>query len=101
MKIAKLTDEQANNLMEWMRLSFALEECDNRKLLWLFTQAIRPWLNDKAINGVEGEIINQIENRLVPEYDGETFYMTETGWMTPDGPINYLTERPTQNEREV
>lgn len=86
----ELTDEQVHRLTEMIRVSASLRECDNKKLLWLFHQSAKQWIDSLPITSVACDIISEIENRLVPEYDGETVYMTKTGWMTPEGPINYL-----------
>lgn len=32
----------------------------------------------------------ELEARLNPEYDGEAVTMTETGYMTPSGPVDYI-----------
>ena len=67
-----------------------LTDADNKKLLWLFTQAMRPHFEGEPILGLLEEIVHEIENRLVPEYNGETYYMTDRGWVTPEGEINYI-----------
>lgn len=44
---------------------------------------------DTPIMTVAETILTEIENRLYPEYDGETVTVTEHGWMTPEGEIRY------------
>lgn len=82
------TDEECNWLLQQMDLMSKLKETDNRKLLWL-------GMNTKAwksldVGGVEAEIFGEIENRLYPEYNGETVTFEEWGWNTPEGEIRYL-----------
>jgi len=97
-RLEELTPEERNQrdidfgraLLDDLRASEALKQCDNPKLLWLFAKAIEGWRAQQHCLGVNLNIIDQIENRLYPEYDGENVRMTDTGWITPDGPVDYL-----------
>jgi len=82
------TDEQLNWLLREIELNAKLKEADNKKLLWLAMNTA-PW-KSLDVMGVEAEIFGEIENRLYPEYDGETVTFEEWGWKTPDGEIRYL-----------
>lgn len=65
----------------------ALKDADGRKLLWLFKNLpdIEPPMMSPA-----SAVIGAIEDMLYPEYDGDKVKMTDTGWSTPEGEINYL-----------
>lgn len=82
------TDEQLNWLLQEIELNAKLKEADNKKLLWLAMNTA-PW-KSLDVMGVEPEIFGEIENRLYPEYDGETVTFEEWGWRTPTGDIRYL-----------
>lgn len=62
----------------------------NRKLLWLAKQ-LKGWQTD--LFTLDGDILNEIENRLYPEYDGATVTFENWGWNTPEGEIRYLPSR--------
>ena len=85
---AKWSKEELSWLLGEIELNSKLKEADNRKLLWLAMNT-RPW-KERDMIGVETEILNEVENRLYPEYDGETVTFEEWGWKTPDGEIRYL-----------
>lgn len=82
------TDEECNWLLREMELMSKLKEADNRKLLWLAMNT-KAW-KEADVLGVEAEIYAEIENRLYPEYDGETVTFEEWGWRTPNGDVRYL-----------
>lgn len=71
----------------YMESSKALENADGRKLLWLFKNI--PGFDPPPLSP-EYAVISAIEDRLYPEYDGETVKMTDKGWSTSEGDINYL-----------
>lgn len=71
-----------------MELVGKLKEAENKKLLWL-AMSTTAW-KSVDVMGVEAEIFSEIENRLYPEYDGETVTFEEWGWKTPVGEIRYL-----------
>lgn len=54
------------------------------------------WMNKSKLSppikiaSLEEAIWEELESRLYPEYDGETVAMTETGYMTPTGPVDYI-----------
>lgn len=72
----------------YMKTQEALQNADGPKLLWLFKN-----LPDMDLPGgfsTAASVISRIEDMLYPEYDGENVKMTDRGWSTPDGEINYL-----------
>lgn len=78
----------ADHIMEHCRVADALRDADEKKLLWLLIKT--EWWGRCTSFGVEGALRDELERRLYPEYDGENVFTTETGWATPDGPVNYL-----------
>lgn len=79
--------EFGKQLIAWMQSGEALENVDDRKLLWLLKHLP---VSDQPAFSPNDAIIGAIEDRLYPEYDGETVIMTERGWSTPEGEINYF-----------
>lgn len=75
-------------IREECRYQEELEKVDNKKLLWLLlnTPQFKDWPMDGPISAIRGAI----EDRLYPEYDGDKVQITERGWKTPEGEINYL-----------
>lgn len=65
----------------------ALSNADGRKLLWLFKNL--PEI-DLPVMSPASAVIGAIEDMLYPEYDGDKIKMTDRGWSTPEGEINYL-----------
>lgn len=65
----------------------ALSNADGRKLLWLFKNL--PDI-DWPVMSPAAAVIGTIEDMLYPEYDGDKVKMTDRGWSTPEGEINYL-----------
>lgn len=84
------TDEQYRWLLGAMELTTKLQDADNRKILWLAMNT-SAWKSADVV-GVEADILAEVENRLYPEYDGDTVSYTEWGWQTPDGEIRYLPQ---------
>lgn len=78
----------AETFSQYMASSSALINADGRKLLWLFKNM--PDIDLPAGFSPAAAVINAIEDRLYPEYDGDKVTMTEHGWSTPEGEINYL-----------
>lgn len=81
-------DAFAETFSRYMESSSALIDADGRKLLWLFKNM--PGLDLPADFSPAAAVINAIEDILYPEYDGDNVIMTEHGWSTPEGEINYL-----------
>ena len=75
------------NLIQWSDAATALEHADAKKLLWLLLSQVS---EDRIAFSPFDAVLNALENLLYPEYDGETVKMTDQGWSTPDGEINYL-----------
>lgn len=66
-----------------------LKKMDNKKLLWLLMQTTL-WKNLKGMMDIESLILEEISERLYPEFDGASVFYTDTGWKTPEGEINYI-----------
>lgn len=82
------TEEHFNWLIRAIETMSKLKEADNKKLLWLAMNT-SVWKSVDLMS-TEGDILTEIENRLYPEYDGETVKFEEWGWSTPTGDIRYL-----------
>lgn len=80
----------ADILIQDMQQSECLAKADDKKLLWLIINMLEEWRGQQHVMGVNLAILDQLENRLYPEYDGENVRMTDTGWITPDGPVDYI-----------
>jgi|GEM_PF-4634694 len=91
------TDEQLGHFMDWMKLQDHWADMDNRELLWHLKNYVNSLNLDQL--GTADSMFSEIENRLYPEYDGENVHWTETGWVTPDGEVNY-SQPHTQPEHE-
>lgn len=86
----ELTEAQLNWLIREMDKVSALEEADNRKLLWLAMQT-ELWRDCDPLS-TTSDILAELESRLYPEYDGENVRVTEWGWQTPEGEIRYIPD---------
>lgn len=84
----KWTDKDLTWLLGEIDMHSKLKEADNRKLLWLAMNT--PMWKHLDMIGVVSAIFTEVENRLYPEYDGETVTFEEWGWRTPTGDIRYL-----------
>lgn len=80
----------AQMLIEDAHFAGDLEECDNRKLLWLAMQT-KSW-KDAPILGKDAAILAEIESRLYPEYDGDKVKATEWGWDVCGGEVRYALD---------
>lgn len=74
-------------IIQYTEISSRLQDTDDRKLLWLLYRS-------KLFESVDAfsptaALVNSLEDRLYPEYDGERVSMTEYGWETPEGAIVY------------
>lgn len=83
-------------LVEDARFAGELEECDNRKLLWLAMQT-KAW-KDTLILGKDAAILAEIECRLYPEYDGDKVKATEWGWDVCGGEVRYVLDHAAQEQ---
>jgi hypothetical protein len=79
-----------NTFEAFGRAMLAMEAMDDRKLLWLVK---RVWLNkladDFQVLSFQEALLNELENRLYPEYDGDSVTYEDWGWRTPEGPLIY------------
>lgn len=63
-----------------------VHKMDDSELLWWVVKVL---VKEVDLMGVESHILSALEDRLYPSYDGENVQMTNTGWKTPDGCVNY------------
>lgn len=91
---AKWSNEDLQWLVGEIGRHTAIKESDNRKILWLAMNT-KAWLN-VDLGSVEADILGEIENRLYPEFDGETVTFEKWGWKTPEGEIRYLPKHQAQ-----
>jgi hypothetical protein len=64
-----------------------LAKMDDHQLLWCLMKS-RIW--KRPIGSTEDMILQELSDRLYPEFDGEKVIWTESGWITPDGEIRYV-----------
>jgi hypothetical protein len=83
-------------LVEDAHFAGDLNECDNRKLLWLAMQT-KAW-KDTPILGKDAAILAEIESRLYPEYDGDKVKMTDWGWDVCGGEVRYVLDHAAQEQ---
>lgn len=89
---SRWTDDQIRWLMRETDLWSSVAQADNKKLLWLAMQT-QTW-KALPLEGPDAAIFTEIENRLFPEYDGDTVTCEEWGWKTPESEIRYLPITP-------
>lgn len=65
-----------------------LERMDNQELAWVVLKLFST--SDDEVLGRKGLVIDEVVSRLYPDWDGDTIEMTETGWKTPEGEMNYV-----------
>jgi hypothetical protein len=70
-----------------------LQGMDNQELAWVVLRLFST--SDDEVLGRKGLVIDEVVNRLYPEWDGDLVEMTQTGWRTPEGEINYINQQPT------
>lgn len=66
-----------------------VSQIDDRELLWLVTKFLIKGSDSFEIGGYQEALLNELEDRLYPEYDGDLVKSTDYGWETPDGPLIY------------
>ena len=59
---------------------------DNRMLLWLLKGTV---LLDVPMFSYQSALVDELEDRLYPDYDGDTVKMEDFGWRTPEGLVIY------------
>jgi len=65
-----------------------LSKMDNKELAWVVLKLFST--SDDEVLGRKGLVIDEVVNRLYPEWDGDLVEMTQTGWKTPEGEVNYI-----------
>jgi hypothetical protein len=78
------------SLETWVHAKLNLESIDNRMLLWLLKECLLNKITDE-LDGLsyQAALVDELEDRLYPEYDGEKVMMTDWGWQTPEGDLVY------------
>lgn len=84
----KLKPEVVQAFVKHITTMDGLKNCDNKKLVWLVMQT--EFFKDAPALGVEAAIIDELLNRLYPEWDGENVTIEDWGWQTPNGEIRYI-----------
>jgi hypothetical protein len=79
--------EIAKRLGRYADAHTALEDADDRKLLWLLLNC--GLLDERVPFSLADAVLDRIEDKLYPEYDGDKVKIAEYGWETPEGPIIY------------
>lgn len=88
-QFAQSSDERAAKIFEtWFRAKDAIESIDDRQLLWLLKRTFLDHA-DTELFGYADALIDTLENRLYPVYDGDAVQYEEWGWSTPNGPLIY------------
>jgi hypothetical protein len=59
---------------------------DDKMLLWLLRSTV---LLDVPVFSYQSALVDELEDRLFPGYDGDTVRLEDFGWSTPDGLIIY------------
>ncbi|HKX31224.1 MAG TPA: hypothetical protein VJ302_26275 [Blastocatellia bacterium] len=67
----------------------ALTKMDDRQLLWCLMKS-RLW--ERPIGSTEDMILQELADRLYPEFDGENVIWQPWGWLTPTGEIRYVND---------
>lgn len=88
------------NFEKMIKARISLSKTDNKKLVWMLLHTIF-WEEKIEPLSVEEYIIEEMSDRLFPEYDGEKVVPTEYGWSTPEGEIRYIAEGETKTVEEM
>ena len=59
---------------------------DDKMLLWLLRSTV---LLDVPVFSYQFALVDELEDRLYPEYDGDKVRLEDFGWSTPEGLIIY------------
>ncbi|MCK9209211.1 MAG: hypothetical protein M0P61_00105 [Ignavibacteriaceae bacterium] len=94
------TLKQRANFKKMVKARMSLSKTDNKKLVWMLLQTA--FWNEKIEPLSEEEyIIEEMSDRLFPEFDGEKVLLTDYGWATPEGEIRYLAEGEKKTVGEI
>lgn len=75
-----------------------IAKMDNRELLW-WTLQTEMYQNMPIDGSFEEALRGELEDRLYPEYNGDSVKLADWGWITPEGPIVYIkTDFSNQTE---
>lgn len=93
----ELTDKQIMFLLEELERHTAIEQMDNRKLLWCLMQTeVSKQINHMPLSCVTVALFSELERRLYPEYDGDSVTFRDWGWKTPEGEVRYIGDNLNQ-----
>ena len=76
------------NVMEFLLTLDRIRKMDNKELAFCLLKS--DCYNQLPMNSPESLLIDEIVDRLYPEFDGETVTFEEWGWNTPEGEIRYF-----------
>jgi len=80
----------STNLLEeidiYMRAKERMGKIDDRMLLWLLKGTV---LLDAPVFSYRSALVDELEDCLFPEYDGDAVRLEDFGWSTPEGLIIY------------
>lgn len=89
-KVAAMSNDEKDAFVKFIfneaKISERCQKMDDRELLWWTVKVL---VKSVDLMGVESHLLNALEERLYPAYDGEKVQMTPTGWKTPEGEVNY------------
>lgn len=93
--------DAAMNLIEdieiFKRAKEKMGHIDDKMLLWCLKGTV---LLDVPMFSYQSALIDELEDRLFPEYDGDKVTLEDFGWRTPDGLIIYSDVFCTENHSE-
>lgn len=75
-------------LLEDAAFAAYIEDCDDRRLLWLAMNT-KAW-RDTPVLSRDSAILAEVEARLYPEYDGDKVKMTDWGWDVDGKEVRYV-----------
>ncbi len=85
-----MTDQEQIDLVEeidlYDRAKKKVGKIDDKMLLWLLRGTV---LLDVPMFSYQAALVDELEDRLFPEYDGDKVRLEDFGWSTPDGLIIY------------
>lgn len=70
----------------YKRAKEKMARIDDKMLLWLLKGTT---LLDVPVFTYQSALVDELEDRLFPEYDGDKVKLEDFGWSTPDGLIIY------------
>ena len=79
----------AKELLKSFKRTDKISKMDDRELLWCL-KAHKVWeSDDDGVFDMKSDLVDALETRLYPEYDGDKVTWEEWGWKTENGEIRY------------